>query len=51
MLLFFSVELSSVWDVAHWGSELYFILDGMALCAMLFLLLYAMVIHESCYNA
>ena len=51
MLVFFSVELSPVWDVAHWGSELYFILEGMALCAKLLLLLYARVIHESCYNA
>ena len=51
MSVFVTVELSPGWDVAPWGTELHFILEGMALCATLLLLLYAKVIHESCHNA
>ena len=49
--VFITVELSPGWEMALWGTEFNFILEGVALCATLLLLLYAMVIHESCHNA
>ena len=49
--VFITVELSPGWEVTLWGTEFNFILEGVALCATLLLLLYAMVIHESCHNA
>ena len=51
MFVFFMVELIQIWDVALCGSELCYLLDGMALCVMLYLLFYASIINESCYNA
>ena len=50
MCVFFMVELCQFREVALCGSELYYLLGGMALCVMLYLFVYYSVINESCHN-
>ena len=51
MFAFFIVELRPAREVAHCGTELCYLLGGMALCVMLYLFFYSSVINESCVNA
>ena len=50
MCVFFMVELCQSRELSFCGFELFYLLGGMALCVMLYLLIYSSVINESCHN-
>ena len=51
MFALFIVKLHPIREVAHCGTELCYLLGGMALCVMVYLFFYSSVINESCVNA